>query len=318
MWKSIIRTTLILTIFVTNTAFRTVPTQSGGDGLYIPETGHWIRGAYLEMYQSADNPLLIFGYPITDEIIDPIDGQQTQYFEKARFDLVVQGDTASVEIAPLGDLLYTADENEVSLATQSQACSTFKLTGKSVCFAFLDFYKAHDGEIYFGLPISNLEYVDGRYVQYFENSRFEWRPESIAGRRVALTNLGEQYFDTRLGDLTTLNPTGTSDTPNEMVQLVAHAFVAKSLIPANSHQELYVTVQDQNMNPVPGAMVNVTILLPDGGIESYRPGVSNGNGISTLEFEVGNEPVNEMVQVEVQVSSKGFSTNTSTWFRIWY
>jgi hypothetical protein len=307
-----------MSILISGTGFRSAPLQSGDDALYIPETGHWIRGEYLAMYQSADDPILMFGYPITDEIIDPIDGEHIQYFEKARFDLVDVNGSATVEIAPLGDLLYTPGDREISLATQSQACELFRDTGKSVCFAFLDFYKDHEGEYYFGNPISNLEYVDGRYVQYFENSRFEWRPELAAGKRVALSNLGEQYFDTRLGDLTTLNAVQASDMPDGLIEMTAHAFAANSLLPANSHQELYVTVQDQNMKPLAGAMVNVSILFPDGRIESYRPGVTNSKGISVLAFEVGSVPVNEMVHVEVEASYKGFSTEAATWFRIWY
>ena len=309
---------MIAAFLMTGLGFRSAPVQNEGDGLYIPETGHWIRGEYLEMYQSADDPLLIFGYPITDEIIDPIDGQHTQYFEKARFDLVQDNGGEIVQIAPLGDLLYTAGDHEVWLATQSQACETFEQTGKSVCFAFLDFYEAYQGDLFFGDPISNLELVDGRYVQYFENSRFEWRPELPAGSRVALSSLGEQYFTTRLGDLTTLQGTEANESQNSLVGIKAHAFAANSLLPASSHQEVYVTVQDLNMEPLSGAMVNVSVVYPDGKIESYRPAVTNVNGISKLEFEVGDVPVNEMVQVEVEVSYKGFSTETSTWFRIWY
>ena len=318
MWKSIIRIATIVSILLTGSGFRSVPAQSEGDGLYIPETGHWIRGEYLEMYQSADNPLLIFGYPITDEIIDPIDGQHTQYFEKARFDLSGNSGSESIHIAPLGDLLYTPGDHEVSLTTYSQACETFKQTGKSVCFAFLDFYEAHNGDFYFGDPISNLELVDGRYVQYFENSRFEWRPELSVGKRVALSNLGEQYFNTRLGDLTSLNVTQPNELQGSLAGITAHAFAANSLLPVESHQEMYITVQDLNMTPLSGAMVNVSVVYPDGQIESYRPGVTNANGISVLEFEVGDVAVNEMVKVEVEVTYQGFSTQTSTWFRIWY
>ncbi len=318
MLKSITRIILISIIFLGSSYYETNAAQSAEGGIYIPETGHWIRGEYLRMYQSADDPLLLFGYPITDEIIDPIDGQQTQYFEKVRFDLNNTDSGTYIEIAPLGDLMYTEGNDKVRLPTSSQACRYFASTNRYVCYAFEDFYETHNGEYYFGEPISNLEYVDGRYVQYFENCRLEWRPELSSGNRVALSRLGKQYFDTRLGDLNILNSNNNADLPVDVVQIQTHAFVANSLLPANSHQELFITVQDQNLNPISGAMVNVKIIFPNDRVESYRPGISNENGISTLKFEVGDLPVNEVVQVEVEVAYKGFQSDASTWFRIWW
>ena len=318
MPRSIIRIAILLSALIFISTSAAVHAQSGTGEIYIPETGHWIRGSYLEMYQSADDPILVFGYPITDEIVDPIDGQHTQYFEKARFDLVETGTESVIELAALGDLMLPLETEPVDIGGNAQACRKFAATGESVCYAFLDFYEAHDGEEFFGDPISPVVSMDGRYVQYFENVRMEWRPELPAGSRVALTDLGSRYFDSRLGDYMALETAGTSDAPDELVQLQVHAFVANSLQPANSHQEVFVTVQDQNLNPINGANINVRILWPDGQVDVFRPAVSNENGISTLKFEVGDLDVNEVVQVEVQASYRGFSADGSTWFRIWW
>jgi len=318
MLKTITRILMLSIVFLTIISSSRVEAQKGSGEIYIPETGHWIRGAYLEMYQSAGDPLLLFGYPITDEIIDPIDGQHTQYFEKARFDLTTTSNGDFVEIAPLGDLLYTAGNEPVSLATTTQACRNFPSSGKSLCYAFLDFYEANNGAIFFGDPISDLEYADGRYVQYFEKCRMEWRPELSSGNRVALTNLGKHYFDSRLGDRAILNPSSAGENSGGLVQLQAHAFVASSLLPASSHQELFITVQDQNFNPISGAMMNVKIIQPDGKVEIYRPQMTDVHGISSLKFEVGDIPVNEVIQVEIDVAYKGFQTKAMTWFRIWW
>ncbi len=57
--------------------------------VYVPETGHWIWGEFLTEYNSVDDPLLYFGYPITDDFIDSVTGQHVQYFQKAR----LTGDT---------------------------------------------------------------------------------------------------------------------------------------------------------------------------------------------------------------------------------
>ncbi len=318
MVKTITRTILLSTLLLAILSSGQTAAQSGAGELYIPETGHWIRGEVLNTYQSASDPLLLFGYPITDEIIDPIDGQHTQYFEKARFDLTKSSSGTIVEIAPLGQLLYTPGNEPVSLASTHQACRTFSASGKTVCYAFLDFYDQHNGEYFFGNPISQVEYAEGRYVQYFENCRMEWRPELPSGKRVALTNLGKLYFNSRLGDRTILNPDNGSSTPGELVELQTHAFVASSLLPANSHQELFITVQDQNLNPISGAMVNVKIIQPDGNVEVYRPQMTDADGISTLKFKVGDLPINDVIRAEIQVQYKGFQANAATWFRIWW
>jgi hypothetical protein len=102
------------------------------------------------------------------------------------------------------------------------------------------------------------------------------------------------------------------------VELQTHAFVASSLLPANSHQELFITVQDQNLNPISGAMVNVKIIQPDGNVEVYRPQMTDADGISTLKFKVGDLPINDVIRAEIQVQYKGFQANAATWFRIWW
>ena len=318
MVKTITRIILLGALMLAVLSAGPAAAQSSAGELYIPETGHWIRGEYLNTYQSAGDPLLLFGYPITDEIIDPIDGQHTQYFEKVRFDLTSTSSGTMVEIAPLGQLLYTPGNEQVSLAPTNQACRTFSDNGKTVCYAFLDFYNQHNGELFFGNPISDVEYVEGRYVQYFEKCRMEWRPELSSGNRVALTDLGRLYFNSRLGDRAILSPNNESSTPGELVALQTHAFVASSLLPANSHQELFITVQDQNLNPISAAMVNVKIIQPNGDVEVYRPQMTNASGISSLKFKVSDLPINEVVQVEIQVEYKGFQANAATWFRIWW
>ena len=35
---------------------------------YFPETGHHVRGDFLRFYKSVRAPLLVFGYPITEQI----------------------------------------------------------------------------------------------------------------------------------------------------------------------------------------------------------------------------------------------------------
>ena len=76
------------------------------DSVYVPETGHWIWGEFLRTYNSVPDPLLYFGYPITDDFTDPITKSRVQYFERARFDLLETPEGPKVQIAPLGQPKY--------------------------------------------------------------------------------------------------------------------------------------------------------------------------------------------------------------------
>ncbi|HEX9018669.1 MAG TPA: hypothetical protein VF806_05760, partial [Anaerolineaceae bacterium] len=54
------------------------------DSQYFPQYGHWVRGEFLQMYQSASDPERIFGEPITAVFPDRLrPGIQVQYFERA-------------------------------------------------------------------------------------------------------------------------------------------------------------------------------------------------------------------------------------------
>ena len=89
MRKSRLLYIIVVAIFFLSAGFRTVIAQDF-DELYIPETGHWIKGKFLDYYRSVDDPYLYFGYPITDAFVDPLTDRETQYFERARFDLTTE------------------------------------------------------------------------------------------------------------------------------------------------------------------------------------------------------------------------------------
>src|SRR5262245_34616726 len=53
--------------------------------VFFPQTGHHLsnRAGFLDFWRT-NGQVLIFGYPITEEIVE--DGQVVQYFERARFE----------------------------------------------------------------------------------------------------------------------------------------------------------------------------------------------------------------------------------------
>src|SRR5271157_1653429 len=289
------------------------------DQLYVPETGHWIRGEFLKFYQSVDNSLLLFGYPITDEFFDSTDQITTQYFQRARFDLVDGPTGETVQLAPLGVYSQETGAPSAPFSTNSPACREFDATGKSVCYAFLQFYDEYNGAQYFGNPISDAEIMDDRIVQYFERARMEWRPELPAGQRVVLTDLGLLYFNSHVGDENILGPV-QSPIPQALplVTLQAHAFVTQALIPADGTQVLYIITQDQNFAPVPGVLTKVTVTLPNGQDVVYHPAITDANGITQLSFSLKGIPVKDIVQVQVDADYMSFQAQASTWFRIWW
>ena len=285
--------------------------------IFVNQTGHFVRGEFLKLYFGQSNYLTVFGYPITDEIIDPTNGRTVQYFQRARFDLVKDEQGLHVEIAPLGNLLYQHGGEIRSDLSNSNKCRHFESTGKSVCLAFLDFYEQNQGETYFGNPISDFEIRDGLLVQYFEKARLEWHPEKQAGEKVSLTDLGRMYFDARVGDPVLLEPAPSNNLIGESSRIAVKAFVNKALVSTNESQTIYMVVQDQSLNPIQGAGINVIITRPDGQREAYRPIPTNLDGISKLEIPVRNLPLLSIVNIEVTAQYQKMQTSTTTWFRVW-
>src|SRR5689334_14935533 len=125
------------------------------DVLFFPETGHQVKGDFLDFYRKASDPKLLFGYPITEQMTSK-DGKTVQYFQRARFELRTDlPEGQRVQLTAVGQALYQP-ANQLQLGNPA-GCDPFP-TGYSVCFAFLDFYKANGGESQFGNPISPFEF----------------------------------------------------------------------------------------------------------------------------------------------------------------
>jgi hypothetical protein len=295
-----------------------VNAQAGVGERFFPETGHTVSGVFLTFFESFDEPLLYFGYPITDELIDPIDGQRSQYFQRARFDLIENGNGESaIRLAPLGELLHDGQGLVIPTNQNVSACRRFD-TGQEVCYGFLAFYDNHGGSMLFGDPISGLEQRDDRLVQYFERARFEWRPEQPAGSRVGLTDLGRIYFDKRIGNQAFLQAKQGSNILSAPIKLASYAFVTSPMAASGSQQKVFIIVQDQNFNPVPGASVQIAVHLPGELGAVYRsPDTTDGNGIASLVFQVDQYASQQIVEIEVTAEYNGLITKTSTWFRVW-
>lgn len=167
------------------------------DTRYFPETGHSVSEEFLAKYLAAPQPLMLYGYPLTEQFVSR-DGKLVQYFQRARFELNTDPSAGQrVLLTPLGRELYTP-ESPLNFYNP-QDCEFFAQTGFWVCFDFLRFFQQNGGLSQFGFPVSPFEFHNNALVQYFENARFEWQPAMPEGQRISLADLGHIYFD-KLGE----------------------------------------------------------------------------------------------------------------------
>ncbi len=286
----------------------------------FPETGHTITGEFLDFYQQIPNPELIYGYPITEQMTST-DGLVVQYFQRARFELHPEApEGQKVQLTPLGRRMYDKVGSSVPVPyTKNPAiCHTFE-NGFDVCYSFLEFFDQHGGTQQFGLPISEVEEQGGRLVQYFENARLEWYPDSVeAGliQEVQLTFLGRQYFD-MFGE----DPVGLQSSKEssglEIISLQVHAFPVQAVVAGDGKQALYVIVQDQNLSPVKGVTIALLITYPLGTLTPMTLPPTNEFGYTSgdIPFSSTADGVGS-VTIEVTAVNTAFETTTRTSFRV--
>ncbi|HEY5730802.1 MAG TPA: hypothetical protein VIS72_12175 [Anaerolineales bacterium] len=300
----------ILVLLILLAPWWTVLAQSA-DILYFPETGHYVKGAFLQYYNAAKDPKLVYGYPITEQIIAR-DGMTVQYFQRARFEL---SEANRVQLTPLGTLTYNP-QSPLPINSNS-GCEQYP-TGHMVCFTFLDFYKANGGPDQFGNPISPFESADGLIVQYFEGARFEWRADRGAENWVVITDLGRLYFDRQKEDPAHLRPVQPSDaTIKPVLSLKTRAFVMKAVTLQSGAQTVYVIVQDQTSLAVENASVTAVIHFANDQTQNYTF-ATNAQGIGQISFEFSDQKPGELITIDININYQGLTGTTTASFRIWF
>lgn len=288
----------------------TVHAQST-DVQFFAETGHSIRGTFLQFYKSAKNPQLVFGYPITEQMPSK-DGKTVQYFQRARFELTA---TQSIQLTPLGTLTY--QPKSPLTINNPNACDVYP-TGFPVCLTFLDFYKASGGPAQFGNPISPFESSDGLIVQYFEGARFEWRADRPVDQRVVISDLGRIYFDQLQEDPAQIKPVEQIGAAiNAVLSLKVRAFVLKAVTLKSGQQTVFIIVQNQIAKPVTNATGKALVKLPDGTNQEISF-TTNTSGIAQISFNFQDQKSGELVPIEISVTYQNITGTTKTSFRIWF
>ena len=183
------------------------------------ETGYCIAGPIRDFWE-RNGGLMVFGFPITPQQNERIEGRSTQvqWFERSRLELhpenpwpydVLMGRMGAERLGQL-----RRDWKSSPQVAPTADCRVFAATGHAVCGALLATWQAgglnldgdpsiNDNEslALFGLPLSDAtpeRASDGTFytVQWFERARFELHPENPSPFNVLLGLLGRELAPT--------------------------------------------------------------------------------------------------------------------------
>ncbi|MBC8164133.1 MAG: L,D-transpeptidase [Roseiflexaceae bacterium] len=152
--------------------------------IYMAQSQHHLsdRVGFLSFWR-ANGGLLLFGYPISEELVEQ--GTVVQYFERAKFeyDPLAFGSTGQVKLALLGRELTSGRVFEPGAPGAGEIF--FGETSHNLSGKFRQFWEKRGGLPIFGYPLSEpfeeTSTIDGqvRIVQYFERFKFEYFPEEL-------------------------------------------------------------------------------------------------------------------------------------------
>jgi hypothetical protein len=290
---------------------------------YVYETGHYVRGELLTFYRSVENPIEVYGYPITEAYQDTATGVTVQYFEKARFEVHPTEPAASrVRLSPLGEYLYEPGLPQYE-DDNTAACQAFSPDGFLVCYDFLNFYLENGGAAQFGLPISNIELYKGIKVQYFQNARLEWRPGRNGQSWIVVGRMGWEYFY-KIGEdikkTLPVEPPISNGIPQvaPIQRLQARAYARYPVTARRATQTVFILLHDQRYLPIEAADVAVVVRWPSGAESRFiATGATDANGITKVEFQVNSNEIG-LATVQVEGTYNRMPIKTVTSFRIWW
>jgi hypothetical protein len=179
-----------------------VPVANAQEQRCFPETGQCISGP-IRTYWERNGGLPVFGYPITVQTVEDVEGVplQVQWFERDRLEIQPNGlvTAGRLGVERLEQLGTPWTHGEITGSVPG--CLDFQETGYQVCLpAFAQYWRANGGLERFGFPVtSEFEAtIEGKtyIVQYFERRRFELHPE-LGPNVVLLGLLGREVFDGR-------------------------------------------------------------------------------------------------------------------------
>ena len=210
-----VRRLIILAMTLALFAPQAIPrVQAQLDRRCFRETGYCIAGPIRAFWEN-NGGLMVFGFPITPQQAERIEGQpiQAQWFERSRLELHPENPPPyNVLIGRMGEERLRRqglDWKKFAIDPPSPDCQVFE-TGHAVCGELLNAWRSSglnmDGDpsvseaeslALFGLPLSSPRQerlADGRTytVQWFERARFELHPENPPPYNVLFGLLGRE------------------------------------------------------------------------------------------------------------------------------
>lgn len=286
---------------------------------YFSETGFFVRGPFLEFYNSRGG-YRTFGYPRSRLYYDAGLGLWVQYFDNVRMEwhpsnpapykvqLGLLGEEAGMRMPPI-------PSNQIPIGNPLRRY--FPETGHVVSFAFLTFYNDNGGLDIFGYPITEPFMENSHIVQYFQRVRVEWHPERSPSDRAVFGDLGTQFLhrvppEALLPEPAPPNPSVSSDVAR------VTAYVRSVITGREGSQTVFVCMVDRSRQPVEGATAAVAVHFPSGTV-TYTAGPSDHRGIASVEFAFHSLPVGRKILIDVTVDLPGGRTlTTGTFFVPWY
>jgi hypothetical protein len=164
-------------------------------------TGHCIRGAIRD-YWERNGGLAVFGYPITPQRLETVEGGWTgpvQWFERDRLEDhgihgILAGRLGAVHLEQQGYNIW----NPENRSTARPGCEYFPETAHNLCEPFLSYWRQNGGMERFGHPLTEA-YPTGSeswqgLVQYFERRRMEYHTERDPAA-ILLGHLGREALE---------------------------------------------------------------------------------------------------------------------------
>ncbi|MBI3914208.1 MAG: hypothetical protein HY327_08500 [Chloroflexi bacterium] len=315
--------------------------------LYFSAANHNVHGAFMQYYL-ARNGAENFGEPLTEAFME--ERILVQYFRKAKFEFHPEyPEPFRVQVSLLG-LTYNFFDSRLPGALVPAADDPnflyFPATGLTVSFGIKKYYLSHFGFETLGYPITLVRLEGGLFVQYFQRGRVEWNGGDLIGTTVRASDVGQDVLNKKypkefkwrqpaLNDYCadsarvvsvsnfptpnlTPNPTATpffAPVPNLGTSMKAQAHVALKQTSASGAQYVDVTVDDQNHNPLKGVGLMVTIKSPEGE-RSFTLLATDASGVSKFSFEIGKQPANSTIVVEVKAILSSLSASAVDTFTL--
>src|SRR5574341_1281175 len=266
--------------------------RANASARYFSETGHTIREPFFSTFEEHGG-LALFGYPLTDAYENE-DGILVQTFQRAHLQLTTRG----VELAPIGEALHLGEATP----------------GLEVDPAFRAFYRSHGGESFFGAPLGAAREENGALTQDFQRTRIV--RDALA--QVRLADLGSIYVAAfPPPDIPGYAAIRLRGTPTPPPDLRARVSIEHPTVVQGGEQIIYLTVEDAEGRPVPGAQA-LAMLRYDHATAEVELNPTDALGLSSARFVAPPALPGSQVVVEVHVLLGEIFLTAETAYMQWW